>query len=256
LTRARGYQYFILMSPNRKLLSLLFLFLAVCTAWPESSSLTYLNNILRGNELSADKSIQRLSTGTRLLVDDPANYALYEKLEGLIRSLDKEIENTTDMIYYYQYVESVLGTCIEVMQRVRELAVMKGNTVFSADDDYAIDAEINSQYDQIRFTLETADFNRKPVFSALFKDSVFNDYFKKSGYSLLSNIDRMITFFITQRSVYGAVTNRLSAWERGMSQQAENETGMQSTILDLDYAREMTELKRSQLLILTNLLLL
>lgn len=69
----------------RDLLLLLMLAGGVVNAFCTNSSLDYLNRILNGTGIEADKSMDRLSKVTILLADDPANYAIYSKLEGQIR---------------------------------------------------------------------------------------------------------------------------------------------------------------------------
>ncbi|HEQ72337.1 MAG TPA: hypothetical protein ENN69_07600 [Spirochaetia bacterium] len=222
----------------------------------ESDSLLFLNRILNENTGNVDDNMRRLSSGRYLLTDDPANEAIYQKLETHIRSLDKQVGNTADMQFYYQYTESLLGDIIQILQRIRELLISRSNTVYTADQGSLVDAEIDIQYDGIIFLLEHADFNGRRVFAPIFKDPEFLKRFREEAYYRLENIDRLLTFFITQRSVYGAKMNQLRLQQKALMKESENASGMQSTLMDVDFGNEMMLLKKNQLLVLSNLLLL
>ncbi|MGA2142301.1 MAG: hypothetical protein ABSG94_07750 [Brevinematales bacterium] len=89
----------------------------------ENSSFIFLNRILSGNDINYDKNIRRVSSGRRLLIDDPANYAIYETLEKHIRAFEKDIGNKSDMVSYYNYQEAMMGSIIDVLQRIRGLVL-------------------------------------------------------------------------------------------------------------------------------------
>jgi flagellin-like hook-associated protein FlgL len=225
-------------------------------AGADSSSLRYLNNILKSTENSIDKNFKRLSGGVRLLSDDPANYAIYERLEAHIRALNKQVENVTQLIAYYDYVEAMLGYMNDVLQRIRELIIMRSNSIYSDSDRSYIDTEIDKQYEEILYVLENAEFNRKPVFKDLCADECFAAHFKQDLYYQLDNVDNMLSFIITQRVFYGTKMNQLEKRRKAEMIERENAEDFQSTILDVDYGSEITLLKQNQLLFLINILLL
>jgi flagellin len=229
---------------------------AVNSLWANTDSLVYLNNILKGTEHRIDKNMERLSGGLRLLTDDPANYAIYQRLEAHIRGLNKEIENSTDVISYYNYAEALLGTITDSLQRIRELIVMKNNSIYGPDDIDFIDSEIASHYDQIHFVLESSEFNRKTIFKSLLEDKLFTDRFKQEAYYQLDNVDGMLSTVIGLRAVYGARINMLEQKRKAQMKESENARGFQSTLLDVDYAQEISLLKQNQLIFLINILLL
>jgi flagellin-like hook-associated protein FlgL len=234
-----------------------FLFCGVIfSTWAGSPSLEYLNNILKGTEQNIDKNLKRLSGGIRLLSDDPANYAIYQRLEANIRQIDKEIENSTSLISYYQYGEGLLGSLIDSLQRIRELAVMRQNSIYTKEDVELVDAEIKNHYDHVLFLLKTAEFNRIYIFKSFFCDTCFSDLFQKESYLQLENVDRLLDFFITQRSEYGVKINLLEHTRKQQMVEEENEQGFQSTLLDVNFGEEMSLLKRNHLLFLINVLLL
>ncbi|MBN1798059.1 MAG: flagellin [Spirochaetales bacterium] len=238
------------------MLSLFFIVGPLMEAGADSNSLLYLNNILKGTENSMDKNFKWLSGGVRLLADDPANYAIYERLEAHIRALTKQVENVTQLIAYYDYVEAMLGYMNGVLQRIRELIIMKSNSIYSDSDRSLIDSEIDQCYEEILFVLENAEFNRKPVFKDLCEDDCLSARFKQEVYYQLENVDSILSFIITQRTFYGSKINQLEKRREAEMIEKENAEDFQSTILDVDYGSEITLLRQNQLLFLINILLL
>jgi len=224
--------------------------------WADSSSLIFLNNILKSTENNIDKNMKRLSGGIRLLSDDPANYAIYQRLEAHIRALNKQVENTTQLIAYYNYVEAMLGNMTDVLQRIRELIVMKSNSIYSESDRSLIDSEIDQCYKELVFVLNNAEFNRKPVFKSLCEDDCLAARFKQEVYYRLDNVDVILDFILKQRTFYGSKINQLEHRRKAEMIERENAEDFQSTILDVDYGSEITLLKQNQLLFLINILLL
>jgi flagellin len=233
-------------------LSLVF---TVPFGWPESS-LDFLNNILKSSEKNINENIERLSGGIRLITDDPANYAIYEKLEANIRAFTVEAANTEDLIYYYKYAESLLGNVTDVLQRIRELILMKSNAVTAGDGGGILDSEISGDYEHILFLLKNSQFNGKAVYESLFKDETSSALFTADRYFQLENVDRILSAIVAQRSYYGAKANQLESRQKNLMIEKENASGFQSTIMDVDYGSEIALLKKNQLLFLINILLL
>jgi flagellin-like hook-associated protein FlgL len=238
------------------LLSGLLFCTVISSVWANSDSLNYLNNILKGTEYKIDKNMKRLSGGIRLLTDDPANYAIYQRLEAHIRGLNKEVEVGSQLIAYYNYIDALLGTITDSLQRIRELLVQRGNLMYGPQERGFIDDEIASHYAHIRYMLKTSQFNRKKIFESLLQDKLFTDRFKQEAYYRLDNVDTMLSTIIGLRAVYGAKINQLEEKRKAQMKESENAQSFQSTLMDVDYAREISLLKRNQLLFLINILLL
>ena len=221
----------------------------------ENSSLTYLNRILSSADQAENKSMARLSSGKILLADDPANYAIYEKLESDLRGLEKTVGNQSDMISYYRLQEGILGNCIEILQRIRELILQKSNGILNDSDREIIDSEIGQDYDQIVYTLKEAEFNRKKIFSDLLGQEIVVNLFKTPEHYRLDKVDLLLDYFISQRSLAGIRINNLNYEISGERIANENEQAVQSHG-DTDIPGEMSVLKREHLLMLVNVLML
>ncbi len=220
-----------------------------------NSSLIFLNRILSGNELNYEKNLQRISGGRSLLVDDPANYAIYEELEKHIRAFRKDIENQSDMISYYKYQDALLGNLIDILQRIRELCLQESNTILSDSDRGIINGKIDQDYRQIIFDLKESQFNTKRIFEGFFEnDAVMKALESRDHYSL-DRVDSLIDDFIKERASIGARMKGLEYMVSGERQAGENLENMQSGS-DTDIARESSSLTLNHLKMIINLLML
>jgi len=239
---------------KRNLLLIIFIFVTVYS-FSGNSSLNFLNNVLNNVNLEVDKSYERLSGGKILLRDDPANYAIYEKLEAVIRETDKIVNNSNDLISYYKYMEAILSSISDSLQRIRELLVQRSSGLLDEFDKKIIDNEINQYYKQIEYYLNQAEFNKKKVFDDLLNDIELKSYFKKEKYYDFNNIEGLLNFVIKQRAVIGAIINRVETRIYGEEIKKENTVNFQSHG-DTDFSSEISILKKNSLLFLINILLL
>lgn len=219
-------------------------------------NLEYLNSILTFQERELDKNFKRLSGGEKLLTDDPANYAIYARLAAYLRSLDQELANIIDLINYYQFMESILSNLTETLQRIRELVIIKENPIYSDFERSLIDTEIASLYQTILNTIRETQFNKINVFGDFFKHKMFNDLFQEKEYYSLTNVDSLLDFFISQRTLLGVKSTRLQHSYESQMVEAENLTEYQSSIHDVNFGSESSLLKKNYLLFLINILLL
>jgi flagellin-like hook-associated protein FlgL len=219
-------------------------------------SLSFLNRILSSEEGRLNKSYKRLSSGTRLLPDDPANYALYEKLKAHITALEAIIFSQKDMVSYYRTVDGFLEQIIDSLQRIRELLLKRSGVLYSGDNSEYVDLEIDQFYDHILYTLQNAEFNKKRIFEELLSDDRIRARFRHEPYYELGSVDRLLSFFIAQRTAVGASTRSLESRTRSLSVESENLSDFRSSVWDIDIGEEMQQLKLHHLLFVVNLLLL
>jgi flagellin-like hook-associated protein FlgL len=211
--------------------------------------------MLSGADLETGKSIARLSGGRELLTDNPANYAIYEKLEAHIRSMNAGIRNTQDMISYYRFMDATFETVTDTLQRIRELALRRSNSLLSDFDRSIIDGEMLMLYEHIRYTLSQAEFNRVKIFADLLESEAFKDLFADERYYILGNIDRMLNFFLSERANIGASANRLQSQIRSQMMEVEQTVSFQ-TRGDTDFGVEVSNFYRQHLKLTVNILLL
>ncbi len=214
----------------------------------------FLNRILNETALEMGINTERLAGGRYRFPDGPANQALYELLESHIRQWEREITGAQDMIYYYQTAEGFLSQITEVLQRIRELPLNRGTPFFSELDLEIIDLQIYRQYEQIRYVLRSAEFNKKSIFSTLLENPILLNWFEREAYYQTENIDRLLTFILYQRSLYASKMYSLSSRIRGTSRQRENTAAIQNTVGDFRIGEELTTTRRNHLLLIVYLL--
>ncbi|WP_202709887.1 flagellin [Sporosalibacterium faouarense] len=124
---------------------------------------TYKQLTLNQNKLS--KHLERLSSGLRInrAADDAAGLAISEKMRSQIRGLKVADRNSLDGISMVQTAEGSLNESLNILQRMRELAIQASNGPLEQKDRLAIQSEI----DQLTFELDrisdTTNFNGKAL---------------------------------------------------------------------------------------------
>lgn len=244
--RQRRVAFFVLV--------VLSLSIAALPASAQSSSLLFLNSILGGAESEATKSGERLAGGRILLTDDPASYVVFDSLARQVRALEANIRNGGDMLSYYRVEDSVLTDLIDILQRVRELLVQRSDGIYGSDDQDVIDSEIEQLYDQAAETLRQAEFNQQKLFlpAGPEKDA---GLFQGSKYRDLASVNGLLRFVIQERSALGAKTNALEFTRSGQETEDLNTQAALSQG-DTDMSKEIVNLERQHILVLSHLLML
>lgn len=239
------------------------------------TSLRVQNN-LRTSQQAIQTSMQRLSSGLRInsAKDDPAGQAIANRMGAQIRGMHQAIRNTHDGISLVQTAEGSLNQINDNLQRIRELSVQAGNGTYSADDLASIQAEIDQRLEEIDRVAGQSNFNG----IGLIKDDQTlniqvgaNDgdaigvRLKAMGvaalglenFSVLKDeatpnptgvLDDAIGTLDRERSYLGAVQNRFESVIDGLDNSIVNLSAAQSRIQDTDYAKEVSNLIRAQIL--------
>ena len=234
---------------------ILLIFLFLPTLLFPLSSLTYLNRILKYTEMRSDKNIKRLSSGRELLPDNPAYYAIYEKLEAYIRGIGKIVGNESDMYQYYRFEESVLASLTSSLQRNRDLSLQLSGGILGDFEKGIIKDEMDQNYDQILYELKSARFNKIYLFKDLFTDTNIIKRFKAPEFYNTARIDALLNYFIKRRALLGALMNRLKYQINGKEVEKQNTAEFQSHG-DTDIGAEMADFRRNNLLMLVNIMMM
>jgi flagellin len=218
-------------------------------------------------------AMERLSSGYRInrAADDAAGLSITEKLTAQINGLDQAGRNAQDAVSLVQTAEGSLDEVHEMLQRVRELAVQFKNGTLSASDQQAIQSEVNQLASEIERIGQSVQFNGinllKSAGTVTFQIGA-NDGeiitvatislgqsvgtapygLSANGVSDIQDIDIAIANVSAQRSVLGAVQNRLEHTMNGLATYQENLVASQSRIKDVDMAAEMVEFTKLQVL--------
>ena len=234
---------------------------------------------LRGSQQAMQSAMQRLSSGLRInsAKDDPAGQAIANRMTAQIRGLNQAARNANDGISLVQTAEGALGQVNANLQRIRELTVQAGNGTLSPTDLASIQAEIDQRLDEIdRIGLQTG-FNGVSVVGenrrvhiqvgandgetiaielhAINRHSlglngfrVVDDDTGTATESPLDALDEALKRTDRQRSQLGALYNRFEAVIDNIQTTVVNLSAARSRIMDADYAQEVANLVRAQIL--------
>jgi len=115
------------------------------------------------NQMSFSKSMQRISSGKRVnsAADDAAGYAISNKLHAQANGLDQASANAQDGISMIQTASGGLQTTMNMLQRLRQLAVQSSNDTNTSSDRQALQGEADQINQEITQIASTTQFNSK-----------------------------------------------------------------------------------------------
>src|SRR5512136_2595567 len=124
-------------------------------------SAIFAQNRLKQNVLSTDKSIEKLSSGMRIVRagNDASGLAVSEKLRSQIRGLRQASANALNGISFIQTAEGYLQESQDIMQRIRELSVQAANGIYTDEDRMQIQVEVSQLVDEVDRIASHAQFN-------------------------------------------------------------------------------------------------
>lgn len=143
-------------------------------AYAANSNLNAINNNLT-------RSMERLSSGYKVnkSSDDPAAYAISQKMQAQIDGLKRATNNANDGISMIQTGEGALNEVHSILERIRELTVQAANETYDEEDKDAMQAEIKQMQAEIDRIAETTDFNGRKL---------LNGELNKKGYVDTDNL--------------------------------------------------------------------
>lgn len=106
-------------------------------------------------------SMQRLSTGLRInsARDDAAGLAIAERMTAQVRGNNQAMRNTNDGISMLQTGESALGSMVERLQHMRELALQAANGTLGDADRLSLNQDMQQSIQEIDRTAASTSFN-------------------------------------------------------------------------------------------------
>ncbi len=221
-----------------------------------------------------NRGLEKLATGLRIAraADDAAGLAIAERFESQVRQSAVEARNLQSGINALQTAEGSIEVQTEGVQRLRELAVQAANGTLNDEQRSALNMEAQQIIEQIETTGQNTDFNGVQLLNGTtgtielgteagtsinINESTAGslgiaalDISTQAGAAnALGDLDTAINSLSQNRAGIGAQQNRL---ERGIAVReiaGENQAAAQSAIRDLDFARQVTEQTRNQVLL-------
>ena len=227
------------------------------------------------------KASEKLSSGYRInrAGDDAAGLSISEKMRSQIRGLNKASDNAADGISLIQTAEGALNETHSILQRMNELATQAANDTNTTVDRNAIQAEIDQLSAEIDRIKDTTQFNTKNLLDGSFSTKALKlqvgalkdqkieltiksmscsaiglsaDNLKVGSFSTagvtMKAVQSAIEKVSTQRSLLGAVQNRLEHTIANLDTTSENTSSAESRIRYTDMADEMVEYSKNNIL--------
>ncbi|ACT06435.1 flagellin domain protein [Dickeya chrysanthemi Ech1591] len=236
---------------------------------------------LNKSQSSLQTAIERLSSGLAInsAKDNAAGAGISNDMTAQIRGLTQASKNANDGISLVQTAEGNLNTINDNLQRIRELAVQAANDTNNSVNRDSIQTEINRRVDEINRVAASANFNGKALLSggASFNIQVgagttTNDAITVGSSALINAtttglgvtatgvdtaanatatvdaVDAALTAINNAKANIGATLNRFESTIDNLSNTINNLTTARSRIQDADYATEVSNMSRAQIL--------
>ena len=227
-------------------------------------------------QMSLSKSIDRLSTGKRInsAADDAAGNAIATRMTSQIRGLNQAVRNANDGISLTQTAEGGMNEIVNMMQRMRELAVQSASGTLVAGDRTNLQAEVTALIAQVNDVATKTTFNGVSLLNtagpvAIQTGSASGDTMNialadvtatglginaitiatdTGAAAALTSLDTALNTITTAQANLGASQNRLQATVSSLVNRSTNLSEARSRIQDANFSEESTNLAKSQIL--------
>jgi flagellin len=228
-------------------------------------------------------TLARISTGLRVTkaADDAAGSAVAQNLSTQARSGKQAIRNSNDGISIIQTAEAATKEVLNILDRMRELAVQSASETLENGERAYIDDEFEALSDEVERIAQATEFNDIQLAdgtSATLTVQVGVTSGTESEVAItlgnltatnlgvdtgitgvdlstataaqtaIDTIDNAIDSVNTIRADYGSSQNRLDSAISNMTTYVESLTAAASQIMDADYAHETSEMTRLQVM--------
>jgi len=242
------------------------------------SSLTS-QRLLSNASAGLSTSFERLTSGFRInrAADDAAGLVISNVLTSQVNGLDQAVRNANDAISLVQVSEGALEEIGVSLQRMRVLAIQSESGINTAADIAAIQQEYDELAASIQSVADNTEFGGIKLLDGSTSSVVFQiganagqkiEIDLSTGFgsgvsglnvaavqlgtddpsSSLDALDAALLSVDSARTDLGAWQNVLGSTIRNLSNISENVAASRSRIRDTDYAKETTELTRTQII--------
>lgn len=119
------------------------------------------SHLLDQTTKAINKSLERLSTGKRInsAADDAAGFAVSVNLDAKIRGLSQANLNANQAMGLIQTADSALSVQLDILQKIRELAVEGASETLTASDRSTINTQLVSLREEFSRITNNTEFN-------------------------------------------------------------------------------------------------
>ena len=131
-------------------------------------SATLASNAIARNERAMSTAMERLSTGKRInsAADDAAGLAISARMGSQVKGLEQAARNAADGISMVQTIEGAGKEILNILTRMKELAVQASTGTLSLEDRDALDAEYSQLESEITRVATNTKWNTRALMSA------------------------------------------------------------------------------------------
>ncbi len=238
-------------------------------------------NTLNNTQGKLSNTLARVSSGLRITkaADDAAGSAVAMNLKTTARSGRQAMRNANDGISVIQTAESASKEVLNILDRMRELAVQSSSETLEDGERAYIDSEFHQLSDEVERIAQSSEFNDIQLSDGtntelevqvgvdatsnsrvaitlgnltttnLSVETTDIDLTSAGGaQTAITTIDAAIDSVNSIRADYGAVQNRLESAINNMGTYVEALSSAASQIEDADYAHETAEMTRLQVM--------
>ena len=250
-------------------------------------SATLASNAIVRNERAMSTAMERLSTGKRInsASDDAAGLAISARMASQVKGLEQAARNANDGISMVQTIEGAGREILNVLTRMKELAVQASTGTLSTTDRTALNTEFGELDKEIDRIEANTKWNTKALMNGASTVNIqvgdasgnanqmaiaFKDWGADVGangalgvainaetlagsdgtaaQAAMTKLDTAITNSSAELAKYGAYINRLEYAQDNLMNVAQNTDASRSRIEDADYAAETSELAKTQII--------
>ncbi len=238
-------------------------------------------NSLNVSQGKLSQTLSRISSGLRVTkaADDAAGSAVAMNLKTTARSGRQAIRNSNDGISVIQTAEAATKEVLNILDRMRELAVQSSSESLATVERGYIDDEFDDLASEVERIAQATEFNDLALAdgsnttltvqvgvtsgtesevditlgdltaSNLGVETASIDLSTAAtAQSAIDDIDTAIDSVNSIRADYGSVQNRLDSAINNMTTYVESLSAAASQIMDADYAHETSEMTRLQVM--------
>ena len=235
--------------------------------------------LLSKSQSEMANSMERLTSGLRInkTADDAAGKAIVTKMTEQVKGTTMAIRNANDGISLVQTVDGAAEETVNMLQRIRELAVQSANGTYSSAQRNQMNNEVSQLKQEINRVASTTKFNGVSLMAGAKNVSIWAGWESGTGNamvislsnmgasalgvtpatnvqtvtaakSMMGQVDKALSTINTTRSKFGAMQNRFDYTISNLKNVNENIMASRSRVQDADFATESANLARTQIL--------
>lgn len=239
-----------------------------------------VQNAMAKSQRQIESSMKSLSTGSRFaeISTDPASKAISEDLKSDISGMDVARRNAEQAGSFAAIAEGGMSEQSNLIIRMRELAVQAASDTYSDNERAFMQNEFSKLQEEVDRIAQTSAFGSRKLLDGTSTDidiqvgtkgdansritfnadtdttlsglgvSGISVDDKSAARDALEALDGGLDKISMQRSKYGALQSRLESVQSFLSSSIENVSQANSKIADTDLAKEVSNLRKNQIL--------